>query len=568
MSVRTTRLFGVSLLFAAACAGSPHAAPPPTPPAPPLVQPPPAASGTAQTAPPPPAPPAPAPCDPGNVLLFTSPRSPVRGTPMRVVAVFDHPIVAELSVASKPDAKNKGAGAAGPSVSSHDVQGGPPYFLVAQVDAPAAGAYSATLTGEPRCNAAAVRKDIRVVTWAAAPPAVAKEGLWRTRASWTPSMENLYSAWIEHLFDAPLDTQPSWPALHEVLRDPARNLLFDHLGAHEDEQGVTVRPDCADLPYFLRAYFAFKLGLPFGWSTCSRGDKGSPPTCGDWTTNEDDTAAAARVREARDRGGQGPQGRQGRPRVRVVRRVLARRARGRRAVRRRSHARGRRPEPTTIPSRSRRRRSARDHLRRSVRSTCSSSRAASRRPREPAACCSRSTASPTAPWPASASGAATSSSPSTRPSAPPAGSAFAPSRATARASCAARRTRSSRTWTSRPSSTTAVSRDSTTGSRSSSRPCRSNPTRAFLETMQALEDKSGRGAVGRQRPEVSGQRKARGADARGLQALRDHGVVGGLLDAVARPAAAHRHRRRARLPPRVARRPERYAMPAGKSPRT
>ena len=222
---------------------------------------------------------------------------------MRVVAVFDRPIVAELSITSKPDAKDKGSGAAGPSVSSHDTQGGPPYFLVAQVDAPAAGAYEATLTGELRCNTPAVSKAIRVVTWGAAPPAVAKAGLWRTRASWTPSMENLYSAWIEHLFDAPLDTQPSWPALHEVLRDPARNLLFDHLGAHEDEQGVTVRPDCADLPYFLRAYFAFKLGLPFGWSTCSRGDKGSPPTCGDFTTNEDDTAAAARVREAREKGG-------------------------------------------------------------------------------------------------------------------------------------------------------------------------------------------------------------------------------------------------------------------------
>ena len=58
---------------------------------------------------------------------------------MRVVAVFDRPIVAELSITSKPDAKDKGSGAAGPSVSSHDTQGGPPYFLVDQATRRARG---------------------------------------------------------------------------------------------------------------------------------------------------------------------------------------------------------------------------------------------------------------------------------------------------------------------------------------------------------------------------------------------------------------------------------------------
>ena len=42
---------------------------------------------------------------------------------------------------------------------------------------------------------------------------------------------------------------------------------------------MVVRPDCADLPYFLRAYFAFKMGLPFGYSKCSRGGGGKPPRC-------------------------------------------------------------------------------------------------------------------------------------------------------------------------------------------------------------------------------------------------------------------------------------------------
>ena len=127
--------------------------------------------------------------------------------------------------------------------------------------------------------------------------------LWPTRAAWSPSFENLYSAWIEPMFEAPLDAQVSYSALHEVLRDPARNFLFDHAGAAEDEQGIVIRPDCADLPYFLRAYFAFKLGLPFGWSRCSRGENGTAPTCADFATSSDPLPAASTASRRRCRPG-------------------------------------------------------------------------------------------------------------------------------------------------------------------------------------------------------------------------------------------------------------------------
>jgi hypothetical protein len=83
----------------------------------------------------------------------------------------------------------------------------------------------------------------------------------------------LFSAWIEKLFDAPLDTEPSWKAWHEVLRDQSRNLLFNYLGVGEDNLTINLHPDCADFAYFLRAYFAFKMGLPFGYSNCSRSGK-------------------------------------------------------------------------------------------------------------------------------------------------------------------------------------------------------------------------------------------------------------------------------------------------------
>ena len=105
---------------------------------------------------------------------------------------------------------------------------------------------------------------------------------WPLRNAWNRATENLFSAWIEKLFDDPIDAAPSWPALHEVLRDRSRNMLFNHLGLGEDEMKMVLRPDCADLPYFLRAYFAFKMGLPAGYSKCSRGGAGRPPQCTQW----------------------------------------------------------------------------------------------------------------------------------------------------------------------------------------------------------------------------------------------------------------------------------------------
>ncbi len=70
----------------------------------------------------------------------------------------------------------------------------------------------------------------------AVPPAPAPEDpLWRAGSVWSHHLEQVYSAWIEALFDAPDDEMPSWGALHEVLRDRKRNFLFDHLGRGEDD---------------------------------------------------------------------------------------------------------------------------------------------------------------------------------------------------------------------------------------------------------------------------------------------------------------------------------------------
>jgi hypothetical protein len=54
----------------------------------------------------------------------------------------------------------------------------------------------------------------------------------------------------------------------------------------ESKIKVLMEPDCADNPFFLRAYFAWKLGLPFGYHICDRGYLGKNPNTGRWITNE------------------------------------------------------------------------------------------------------------------------------------------------------------------------------------------------------------------------------------------------------------------------------------------
>jgi hypothetical protein len=202
----------------------------------------------------------------------------VRGNALRVIALSDRAVDAQLVI----------TGAGGIPAIARERRGGPPYYWLAQVDAPTAGAWRASLSRADACGGGILtQRDVAVSPWRVAVAPAPAGALWAARAAWSPSLENVYSVWIEHLFDAPLDAQPTYNALHEVLRDRSRNFLFDYLGAAEDEQGIVVKPDCADLPYFLRAYFSFKLGLPFGWSHCSRGEGGTPPTCADFATSVD-----------------------------------------------------------------------------------------------------------------------------------------------------------------------------------------------------------------------------------------------------------------------------------------
>ncbi|MEQ1651969.1 MAG: hypothetical protein ABL897_05740, partial [Hyphomicrobium sp.] len=228
-------------------------------------------------------------CDDSGLAVVTSPLAPQKGQPLRVVITTEQPLDGALSLTG-PD----GAIA----VTARERRGGPPYFWYAEIATPASGAWTATLTRDDADgDCKIITRAITVRNTAQAPVRQDAKSVWPIRAVWNRANENLYSAWIEKLFDAPIDQALSWPALHEVLRDPARNFLHNHLSLSEDAKGQIIRPDCADLPYFLRAYFAFKMGLPFGYSKCSRGGGGRAPKCVQWWSigNEERTEAQGEV---------------------------------------------------------------------------------------------------------------------------------------------------------------------------------------------------------------------------------------------------------------------------------
>jgi hypothetical protein len=111
------------------------------------------------------------------------------------------------------------------------------------------------------------------------------EAVDRTTHEWTQANEAFYSAWIAQLFDGPPSQELSFKSLEPVLRDPDRNFLFNHLGLNEDLR-LPANPDCADLPYFLRAYFAWKIGLPVASRACDRGTATRAPHCAGATIDD------------------------------------------------------------------------------------------------------------------------------------------------------------------------------------------------------------------------------------------------------------------------------------------
>ncbi len=233
--------------------------------------------------------------------IFVSPARPDSSRPLRVIVTMDRdPGPAAISLVDPTGGRHTP-----PLVRL----GGPPHGYVATLEAPARGRWTAVFgDGEDVHACARIQVHSRPQnprkpapndgnrdgdgdgdgdTGAADPDqdpsarptaSVVVNPVWKVRRAWTPAMEDLYAVFVERLFDYPLEEDVTWAGLHHLVRDRERNLLHDHLGLNEDEV-LTLIPDCADLPYTLRAYFAWKLGLPFGYHACGRARPGKPPRC-------------------------------------------------------------------------------------------------------------------------------------------------------------------------------------------------------------------------------------------------------------------------------------------------
>jgi hypothetical protein len=207
--------------------------------------------------------------------LLVSPGNPQPGETFRVLATGDKNLRKATVVVTGPDKSFK---------SVHKKNGfGPPYWQIDDFAGQTGGAYEVALViGKMKvCSV-----EFSISPLKAVPPSGQK---WKSLRDWDSGTEDLYTAWISALFDG-CDERSTWPALHEVTRNRDRNFLYNHLSLgednHEGKNTVILRPDCADNPFFLRAYFSWKLNLPFGYHECDRGYVGHPPGTGNWITNE------------------------------------------------------------------------------------------------------------------------------------------------------------------------------------------------------------------------------------------------------------------------------------------
>lgn len=207
--------------------------------------------------------------------LLVSPKNPRPGDVFHIMAVGGKNI---------RKAQIKVTGQAGTLESEKTRDGdGLPFWRIDEFKAGSAGKYKVTLTMGGKTVS-----DIEF-TVSDKLSAQSSGSVGKMAHGWDSEAEALYSAWINALFfDA--DESSSWKALHEVMQNKDRNILYNYLSLGEDDptgkSKIIMRPDCADNPFFLRAYFAWKLGLPFGYHVCDRGGIGRFPKTGQWITNE------------------------------------------------------------------------------------------------------------------------------------------------------------------------------------------------------------------------------------------------------------------------------------------
>ncbi len=193
----------------------------------------------------------------GATRIWVSPLNPKTGEPVKIMAVSTDGPVSELTLTDNQGQRT-------PLQSRR--RGGPPWSLIAGLERLNEGQYRV----EAGRNGKLTACQQLTIGWPR--PQVIPQ-------AWKLAAEAFYSAWIEALFGAPPEENLNFNSLEPVLRNAERNFLHNYLGLNEDNN-LPLTPDCADLPYTLRAYFAWKTGLPIAFRACGRGSAKAPPYCG------------------------------------------------------------------------------------------------------------------------------------------------------------------------------------------------------------------------------------------------------------------------------------------------
>lgn len=214
-----------------------------------------------------------------NTLLFTAilvlPENPKPGEPFRILLTGTKNILkSRINVYGRSGILNAGASRAG---------GESPFWRTEEYPGAGVGRYKVSLQSGKN------KGDSLIFEIKSHQAYESANRIWKTRQGWNGKMEGLYAVWVNALFEG-CNEGSSWSALHELTQNKERNFLYNYLSLGEDDpenkNHVVMEPDCADNPFFLRAYFAWKLGLPFGYHLCDRGYPGRNPSCGQWITNE------------------------------------------------------------------------------------------------------------------------------------------------------------------------------------------------------------------------------------------------------------------------------------------
>jgi hypothetical protein len=198
----------------------------------------------------------------GETHIWISPVNPKADRPIKIMAVSTDGSLSELTLIDNQGRRT-------PLQFQH--RGGPPWSLTSTLAGLNKGDYRVMAGRKGQLTACH-------------PLTIDGTDTQESPKAWGLATEAFYSAWIEALFGAPHEENLSFPSLEPLLRNHERNFLHNYLGRNEDNK-LPLTPDCADLPYTLRAYFSWKVGLPIAFRACGRGSANAPPRCGAATVN-------------------------------------------------------------------------------------------------------------------------------------------------------------------------------------------------------------------------------------------------------------------------------------------